>query len=98
MSTSSSVRSFQLRKFLTFWKILKNLHYHSVLPSASLQEEKSVLISLKVRGDLLRAFKAKAQLEGVRYQTQIKTLMEKWLKDSSDLSDHDENSFFSKTE
>jgi predicted DNA binding CopG/RHH family protein len=41
---------------------------------------KSRLISLKVPMALLDSFKAKAQLRGVRYQTQIKTLMENWLK------------------
>lgn len=40
---------------------------------------KSRLISLKVPEDLLRAFKGKARLEGVRYQTQIKALMRDWL-------------------
>ena len=40
---------------------------------------KSKLISLKIQGDLLAAFRRKAELEGVRYQTQIKELMRKWL-------------------
>ena len=40
---------------------------------------KSRLISLKVPEDLLRAFKHKARLEGLRYQTQIKSLMLEWL-------------------
>ncbi|MBI4345843.1 MAG: hypothetical protein HY553_03245 [Elusimicrobia bacterium] len=41
---------------------------------------RSRLISLKVPEPLLEAFKAKAQLTGVQYQTQIKRLMEAWLK------------------
>jgi predicted DNA binding CopG/RHH family protein len=40
---------------------------------------KSKLISLKIPEELLNAFKAKAKLEGVLYQTQIKALMKRWL-------------------
>ena len=40
---------------------------------------RSKLISLKVQGPLLEAFKTKARLHGVPYQTQIKRLMEAWL-------------------
>ena len=43
--------------------------------------EKSQLISLKVEPSLLKAFKRKAELEGVLYQTQIKTLMREWLRE-----------------
>jgi len=39
----------------------------------------SRLISLKVPEDLLEAFKAKARLQDVRYQTQIKRLMTEWV-------------------
>ena len=40
---------------------------------------KSKLISLKVPEKLLSAFRAKASLAGVPYQTQIKTLMKAWV-------------------
>ncbi|MBW2275328.1 MAG: BrnA antitoxin family protein [Deltaproteobacteria bacterium] len=40
---------------------------------------KSKLISLKVREDLLEAFKHKAKASGLRYQTQIKQLMSDWV-------------------
>ena len=43
---------------------------------------KSQLISIKIPEDLLSAFKAKARLCNVPYQTQIKKLMTRWLKDS----------------
>ena len=43
---------------------------------------RSRLISLKVPEPLLAAFKAKARLHGVPYQTQIKTLMQAWLEES----------------
>jgi predicted DNA binding CopG/RHH family protein len=39
----------------------------------------SQLISIKVPPSLLRAFKAKAQANGLKYQTQIKSLMKAWL-------------------
>ena len=39
----------------------------------------SRLISLKVPEDLLEAFKAKARLHDVPYQTQIKRLMTEWV-------------------
>jgi predicted DNA binding CopG/RHH family protein len=42
-------------------------------------ESRSKLISLKVPEDLLRAFRARCDMEGVKYQTQIKKLMSSWL-------------------
>ena len=47
------------------------------------RESRSRLISLKVPEPLLAAFKTKARLGGVRYQTQIKHLMRQWLQESS---------------
>jgi predicted DNA binding CopG/RHH family protein len=44
------------------------------------QNSKSTLISLKVPENLLRAFRHKANLCNVKYQTQIKILMESWIK------------------
>ena len=41
--------------------------------------EKCQPISMKVEPSLLKAFKNKAKLEGIPYQTQIKTLMKNWL-------------------
>ena len=41
---------------------------------------RSRLISLKVPEPLLAAFKVQARLRGMRYQTQIKTLMRDWLE------------------
>lgn len=41
---------------------------------------KSRLISMRVPEPLLDAFKTKARLGGVPYQTQIKRLMQDWLK------------------
>jgi len=40
---------------------------------------RSKLISMKVPEDLLEAFKARAKLAGIPYQTQIKALMRDWL-------------------
>lgn len=49
---------------------------------------KSRLISIKMPEDLLAAFKAKAKLENVRYQTQIKNLMKAWLTDAGRSDPH----------
>ena len=40
---------------------------------------KSKLISIKIPESLLTSFRRKCELEGVKYQTQIKRLMEQWL-------------------
>lgn len=42
--------------------------------------KKSRLISIKIPENLLEAFKLKAKLEDVPYQTKIKELMSEWLK------------------
>lgn len=43
--------------------------------------EKCQLISLKIEPSLLAAFKKKASLEKIPYQTKIKELMREWLID-----------------
>jgi predicted DNA binding CopG/RHH family protein len=48
-------------------------HLHGTKPAPS------KLISIKVPEDLLEAFKARARMAGMPYQTQIKTLMKDWL-------------------
>ena len=40
---------------------------------------KSKLISIKIPQDMLTTFRAKCELEGVKYQTQIKRLMNDWI-------------------
>ena len=42
-------------------------------------EGKSKLISMKVPESLLAAFRQKCELDGLKYQTQIKQLMRDWL-------------------
>lgn len=42
--------------------------------------QQSKLISIKVPEPLLAAFKARCQLENLKYQTQIKNLMRAWLE------------------
>ena len=51
-------------------------------PQTDDHKPKSRLISLKVPENLLQAFKTKARLDGLRYQTQIKQLMRDWLGQS----------------
>ena len=41
--------------------------------------DKTKLISLKIPESLLTAFRKKCELEGVKYQTQIKNLIRQWL-------------------
>jgi len=50
---------------------------------------KSKLISMKIPENLLSAFRAKANLFGVPYQTQIKVLMKAWVT-GSDATSHNE--------
>ena len=47
---------------------------------ADIETEKSIPISLRVEPKLLSAFKAKAKLHNVSYQTKIKELMRLWLE------------------
>ena len=42
--------------------------------------EKCQLISIKIEPSLLKAFKTKAGLKGIPYQTLIKKLMRDWVK------------------
>jgi predicted DNA binding CopG/RHH family protein len=49
-------------------------------------KSKSKLISIKIPENLLNAFKAKAALASVPYQTQIKKLMRAWVTGSEDAS------------
>ncbi len=41
--------------------------------------DKSKLISLKIPESLLKTFRSKCELENLKYQTQIKTLMKEWV-------------------
>jgi len=50
-----------------------------LLHDASRQTQTSTLISIKVQGELLKAFRLKCDMEGIRYQTKIKQLMSLWL-------------------
>ncbi len=61
----------QILEFLESFRLLQ--------ANAVRQKPKSKLISLKVQEDLLAAFRAKCEVEGLRYQTQIKVLMKHWL-------------------
>ena len=58
----------QVLEFLESYRLLQ-------APAAT-----SKLISIKVPEPLLQAFRQKCELEGIKYQTQIKALMRKWLE------------------
>jgi predicted DNA binding CopG/RHH family protein len=60
-------------QILQFLENFRTLHYES-------KPQKSILISIKVPDNLLNAFKTKAKLHEIPYQTQIKKLMEEWLR------------------
>lgn len=62
---------------LTPEQILEFLENYRQLVSSV--PEKCELISLKIEPSLLKAFKQKAQLENIRYQTKIKQLMKEWV-------------------
>jgi predicted DNA binding CopG/RHH family protein len=65
---------------LAFLEDFRRLHAGKPAPS---KPAPSKLISIKVAGDLLEAFKVKASLHDTPYQTQIKTLMRNWLLESA---------------
>jgi predicted DNA binding CopG/RHH family protein len=65
-------------KGMTSDQIIEFLENYRMLFSTT--PEKSQLISLKIEPSLLKAFKRRAELEGIPYQTQIKQLMKRWLK------------------
>ncbi len=67
-------------KNLSVTEILEFLEDFRCLHSG---KSKSKLISLKVQEPLLNAFKTRARLHGIRYQTQIKVLMEEWVNQAS---------------
>lgn len=46
---------------------------------AAIKPQKCKLISLKIEPDLLNAFKHKAKLEKIPYQTKMKALMREWV-------------------
>ena len=52
-------------------------NYRNLIGNA---QEKCKLISLKIEPSLLNAFKQKAKLENIPYQTKIKELMRDWIK------------------
>ena len=66
-----SCRDMTPDQIVGFLDDFRRLHGSERLPSK--------LISMKVPQDLLNAFRAKAELAGVPYQTQIKKLMKAWV-------------------
>ncbi len=54
-------------------------NFRTLHTNADQARSKSRLISIKIPENLLAAFKLRAQLQGVPYQTQIKKLMKQWL-------------------
>ena len=68
-------RALSAADIVRFLDDFKRIHGHA--------EARSRLISLKVPEPLLAAFKTRARLAGVPYQTQIKNLMRRWLQEAT---------------
>jgi predicted DNA binding CopG/RHH family protein len=63
-------------KKMTPEQILEYLESFRLLNSP---QDKTKLISIKIPESILKAFRTKCELNGVKYQTQIKTLMKEWI-------------------
>ena len=62
-------------------QILECLEQFRLMQGATVKKTSpSKLISLKVQQDLLSVFRTKCEIEGLKYQTQIKALMTDWVK------------------
>ena len=59
------------------WQFLENFS-----AMAHGKDEKTEMISLRVPGNILQAFKAKSQEQELKYQSQIIKLMRQWILDS----------------
>ena len=66
-------------KRLSAGQIVRYLEDFRVV-STPVKKPVSKLISIKIETDLLEAFKTKARLDGVPYQSRIKAIMRDWLK------------------
>jgi predicted DNA binding CopG/RHH family protein len=67
-------------EILEFLENFRLLHGGKTAQNGSSTSGPSKLISIKIPKPLLEAFKAKARLSDIPYQTQIKRLMEQWIK------------------
>lgn len=65
-------KEMSVEEIVEFIEGFRELHYR--------EPDKSKLISMKVPENLLNAFKTKAKLQGIPYQTMIKKLMMEWLE------------------
>ncbi|MCF6257554.1 MAG: hypothetical protein L3K25_14870 [Gammaproteobacteria bacterium] len=69
-------------QYLEQCKTMSTEHIVEFLDAFRLMQQpadKSKLISLKIPESLLKAFRSKCELENLKYQTQIKTLMKEWI-------------------
>lgn len=75
-----SDESLQRGRTLSTEEVAQFLESFRLLHSTT--SSKTKLISLKVPEPLLTAFRLKAESLGLKYQTQIKSLMEEWLNEN----------------
>ncbi|MFN7904905.1 MAG: hypothetical protein ACK5P5_06940 [Pseudobdellovibrionaceae bacterium] len=67
-------KSEDLKNKMSTQEIAEFLESFRIL-SSSIGHSESKLISLKVPTDLLKLFRSKTEIEGIKYQTKIKELM-----------------------
>jgi len=67
----ANCKNMSMESIAKFLDDFRRMHSH--------KKTKSKLISIKIPEDLLATFKAKAELEGIPYQSKIKLLMKKEL-------------------
>jgi len=65
--------SMRPEQILQFLEDFRNLHSYD-------KSQRTKLFSIKVPENSLNAFRAKAKVNGTPYQTQIKRLMEEWMR------------------
>ncbi|MGB7293260.1 MAG: CopG family antitoxin [Thermodesulfobacteriota bacterium] len=65
--------SMKQEQILQFLEDFRTFHFQT-------KSQSTRQISIKVPENLLQAFKAKAKIHGIPYQTQIERLMEEWTR------------------
>jgi predicted DNA binding CopG/RHH family protein len=70
LEQSSKMKPEQIIRYL---EDFRNMYYQA-------KPQRTKLISIKIPENMLALFREKSRLHGIKYQTQIKILMDNWLK------------------
>lgn len=70
LEQSSKMKPEQIIRYL---EDFRNMYYQA-------KTQRTKLISIKIPENMLALFREKSRLHGIKYQTQIKILMDNWLK------------------